>query len=101
MKKDELIKLCKYYKGEDNNPFKDDKQTAWSIENNWVKEVSGDKPSALLAEYCLTFQRIYPQWANDKVIPMSLKALLHDRYTHFGGSDDGFIKWIKKYYRLK
>lgn len=101
MDRKDVIKLCKYYKGEDRNPFKDDKLPLWQLEKAWVDEVVKDKPSALLIDYCIEFRNSFPEWANDKVIPMSLKALLLSRYFHLGGSDDGFRKWIRKYYRIK
>ena len=102
MDRKELIKLCKYYKGEDVNPFANtEKELLWYIERSWIDEVSQEKPSVLLAEYCNNFAHAFPEYSNDKYIPMSLKATLHDRYTHHGGSDEGFIAWMKRFYKVK
>lgn len=101
MDKTTVISLCKYYKGEAENPFKDDKHPLWKLEKVWVDEATKDEPSTLLIDYCIEFANSFPEWANDKVIPMSLKALLLSRYIHLGGNDDGFKAWIKRYYRIK
>lgn len=56
MKKTELLKLCRYYKGEDKNPYEgkdQNKAMLWSYEQIWLKMAGEDTPNSLLADYCL------------------------------------------------
>ncbi len=37
MKKSDLLKYCRYYKGEDNSPFEEqNKSMLWFYERSWV-----------------------------------------------------------------
>lgn len=97
-KKDLLLKHCRYYKGEEKNPFKDDRFPFWTLEKAWIEEVIKDDASVLLIDYCNEFKTACHDLANDDIIPMSLKAIIHNRYYHFGGSDKGFKDFLNRYY---
>lgn len=98
MKKDDLIKFCRYYKGGEElvhtqAPF-------WHYEKKWVefsltdKELLGD----MLVEYYAYGLRRFCQFDDT---PITLKALLFNRYSHWLGENiEGFKKWyIKEYYQ--
>lgn len=94
----ELIKHCRYYKGEEKNPFKDYRFPLWTLEKAWIEEVIKDDTSVSLINYCNEFKTACPDLANDNIIPMSLKAIIHNRYYHFGGSDKGFKDFLNRCY---
>ena len=71
------------------------------VRKGLVEEASKKEPSTLLVDYSLEFMQACPELSNDKVIPLSLKALIFSRYVNSGGSDEGFKEWIRKYYRIK
>lgn len=96
-KKDLSLKHCRYYKGEEINPFNDYRIPFWQLEKIWLDMVGND--SKILSEYCEEFKIACPSLANDDIIPMSLKAIIHNRYCHFGGSDEGFKDFFKKHYQ--
>lgn len=101
MKESDLLQYCRYYKGERENPYEgkdQNKAMLWLYERIWVDMASGDTPDPLLAEYCLYLHRDLPEFVNNDHAPMSLTALLYDRYTHFGGGTDGFKKLFEDYY---
>lgn len=97
MTREELIKFCKYYKGEKECPYTNDspedsmKRHFWNYESYWVD--SDDKIRSenvgLLRAYGLEDFN-----ANDGT-PISLKALLLNRWGHWEGLYDieGFKKW--------
>lgn len=101
MKKADLLQFCRYYKGEKENPYEgkdQNKSMLWFYEQIWADMVSGNNPDSLLADYCLYLKRDLPELVNNDHAPMSLTALLYDRYTHFGGGPEGFKSLFKEYY---
>lgn len=101
MKDADLLQYCRYYKGERRNPYKgkdQNKMMLWSYEQIWADMASGNTPDSLLAEYCLYLHRDLPELVNNDYAPMSLTALLYDRYMHFGGGAEGFKKLFEEYY---
>lgn len=96
MDKQRLIKYCRYYKGERANPFKDSRSSLWEIERIWVKMVNSASP--LLDEYIEETRFPILSLAKIKDMPPSMVALLLDRYTHFGGTADGFLVWLDRNY---
>ena len=62
----ELIKHCRYYKGEEKNPFKDDRFPFWTLEKAWFEEVIKDDTSVLLIDYCNEFKTACPNLANNE-----------------------------------
>lgn len=74
--REELIKQCRYYKGEDESPYEgvdQDKNMLWFYESHWV--MSGTSED-MLSDY----HRLHISTDNIS-IPTSLKALLFNRFT--------------------
>lgn len=107
MQKDELIKKCRYYKGEEKSPFTGKseeelvKNSLWFYEMGWVEEMlRGKDPNYLAIEYTsFPTKNIDPE---DKV-PFSLKCLLFNRYgkNEMGTREEtakGFAEFLKRYY---
>lgn len=103
--REELIKQCRYYKGEEENPFEgnENSQNAkmfWEYERGWVfSTLRGDTFEIIIDDY---------KWHGldgfraDDGIPMSLKALLFNRYVHwcggYGNDREGFINFFNSNY---
>lgn len=83
--KKNLIQFCRYYKGEDENPYKDGYDAAfWDYERAWVEHNFIDKGRDILADYVDDFSRAglaLFEMADDT--PASLKALLFNRFCHW------------------
>lgn len=94
--KKQLLKYCRFFKGEEICPFLDEHRSLWEAERNWVDEAIVG--SRLLDEYLDGFRRDLPDMANFEVTHPSLKAFLYDRYLHFGGSKSGFPAWFGRCY---
>lgn len=99
MERNDLLHHCRYYKGEKENPFEGDEAKFWEYERAWIEEMM--KETDLLPEcieqYIGLGLRNFEK-ADDT--PLSLKALLYNRYEHWlGGSPDGFRKWYKETYK--
>lgn len=100
-----LISLCRYYKGEKDPPKEDTGN--WEYEKKWVSikmESAKDDDSGKFALNCLS--EYLDNYLNDGLrdlspndnIPITLKALLYDRFKHFGGSAEDFRIWYLKEY---
>ena len=110
MKINKLIDLCRYYKGEDNNPFEgkdQNKAMFWFYEKYWVEqtlkiEKEGENSHAVkyIGEMISDYQNA-GLW-NFEVfdhVPLALKALLFNRYNHWNiGGTDGFKEFYLKEY---
>lgn len=100
-----LLKSCRYYRGESSNPYegKDrDRAMLWFYEMCWVKNASlGRSPSSsdMLEEYTAVGLRDFCK--NDGV-PVSLKALLFNRYARteysLAVAVEPFKAFYKRYY---
>ena len=100
----ELIKYCRYYDGKDCNPYEGGEQNAsmfYFYESCWVNELAANKGrlSLMLQEYCANMRRLLPDMYNDDIMPFTYKALLLDRYMHFGGNSEGFREFFAKSYK--
>lgn len=97
-KKKDFIKFCKYYKGEEQPPFKDnDKMALWEYEKKWV-------------EFNLTNKEVLVDFVDDYVsvglsmfsstddTPVSLKALLFNRFVKGFQSMIDAVEPFKEYY---
>ena len=74
--KEELIKQCRYYKGEEESPYEgvdQDKDMLWFYESHWG--MSGTSED-MLSDY----HRLHIS-TNNISIPTSLKALLFNRFA--------------------
>ncbi len=103
MERDELIKRCRYYKGEASLPKFDDhtKEALWEYEKFWVEQMMrNEDPNYLGVEYqSFPTENIDP----DDKVPYSLKCLLFNRYgkTAMGTREEtakGFAKLLSDYY---
>lgn len=100
--KSKLLKQCRYYKGEKENPFEginQNKAMFWFYEQYWVSQSERGLPpidSVTLAEYEACGLKSFS--INDGV-PMSLKAVLFNRFMHwFESTPDEFKKFYKEQY---
>ena len=74
--REELVKQCRYYKGEEESPYEgvdQDKDMLWFYESHWV--MSGTSED-ILSDY----HRLHISTDNIS-IPTSLKALLFNRFA--------------------
>lgn len=97
MTEEERYKLCRYYKGGDQNPFEvnDQRYTFWGIEETWFKLVANDfsRRAKYVVPFVLAFDRGLPGFPIDE----SLKATMYEYYLHFGGSKDSFGDFLISY----
>lgn len=102
MKREELIKQCRYYKGDRINPFSSDrnKNTLWFYERAWLNEMLSsfdfsdminDMSRVGLGEFAASFD-----------MPVTLVALLFNRYAKDSNSmaetAQSFREFLPKYY---
>lgn len=98
MNKDNLLKYCRYYKGEESTP-KNVNTTFWEYEQKWVEWMLNN--DAILDDMVSVFVSnglgAFEQKDNT---PITLKALLFNRYAHWSLGDivEGFKKWYKSSY---
>lgn len=101
--KEELIKQCRFYKGEEESPFPNTsyKSGLWFYEHWWVEAQTEGEMSFdfYLEDYSF---RGLDDFSNDDGVPITLKALLLNRYNHGEGmfTTDEFKEWYKKWYLL-
>lgn len=101
-KKEILINGLRYYKGESANPFSNgDKALFWDYEKKWVEMFLED--SEILYSYWGEYDNYgMRNFEPNDGVPVTLKALLFNRYCHwmgsvpFGGGD--FRTWYKERY---
>lgn len=100
MTEEELHKLCRYYKGGDQNPFEMDnpRYTFWEIEKTWAKLVANDphRSSKYLVPFLLAFDGGLPGFPVDETI----KATMYEHFIRFGGSKDAFCQYLTNYVNL-
>lgn len=99
-KKDPLIALCLYYKGEDECPFKDENKIwFWRYESWWYEQtaLSNDagceRISPFLDEYLQAGLSGFEPYDNT---PITLKAVLFNRYCKYAERVD--IEGFKRFY---
>ena len=101
MNKDELLKFCRYYKGQKTNPYTDsDKAMLWDYERKWIVDLSNDYDfSDYLSEYISVGLRDFSMFDDG---PITLKAVLFNRYAKNAYSIKdavpGFKEFYQKYY---
>ena len=100
MNEKDYLPFCRYYKGENKNPYeKGNKSLFWQYEKTWI-ELSvnkDDKLGEMLDEYIDANLSEFEMYDNT---PITLKALLFNRYCHWLGGY-GLIqdaKAFKKFY---
>lgn len=110
MVKSELLKSCRYYDGESDNPFKSGTPAAmfWDYERIWVVRNGGEYISKNFSAerlFSLPAMKIAVASGTLQDAPRSLLSLLFDRYVHrFGGYSpvskeaEGFVSWLERSY---
>ena len=109
MKEKDLTHHCRYYRGEKNNPYQEpNKAMLWMYEKDWLLEslrIYADRNissffDSYLNEYSLAG---LSQFEAQDSIPVTLKALLFNRYAKQSHSllsaVEGFKEFYKKYYK--
>lgn len=94
---EELLKFCRYYKGEGDSPFKDqNKSMLWFYERVWVLDMLNNRlEGSLISEY------IYAglgDFADNDGVPMSYKAYLFNRYAQGCNSMMDAVEPFKNFY---
>lgn len=94
---EELLKFCRYYKGEEDCPFNDqDKAMLWFYERSWVLDIENDRfENSLISDY------IYvglSDFATNDSTPLTLKALLFNRFSKGANSMVDAVEPFKDMY---
>ena len=97
-----LLHYTGYYKGEKQCPESCPHPNIWTYEKMWVeKEEERDENDGRVREYK---QDVLPLYNEDDGIPLTLKALLYNRYSHWVGGYSlesdvrGFVKFLNQHY---
>lgn len=98
-----LIKYCRYYKGEEECPEsikRQHNQSLWYYEQVWATvEMHRDENGGDVLGY---IHYGLQDFNADDGTPITLKALLFNRYCHwsggYGNDAENFKKWYLKYY---
>lgn len=102
MKKEELLKYCRYYKGEDNSPFDDlNLSSLWFYERAWVEDIYHNRYNdTLIDEYIGVGLGLFDQFGG---VPLTLQALIFNRYAKgcqsLAEAKEPFKKFYNKYYK--
>lgn len=97
-----LITYCRYYKGEAKNPFaiSSEQATFWEWERMWNRMQEGKDPKVedLVSGYVSAGLFGFEE---SDIAPISLKAWLWNRYSHWTGNEDvsAFKIWYKTSYK--
>lgn len=98
--REKLMELCRYYKGEKENPYKGEQNKAclWSYERAWLLEFA--KPqSRLLMSYLSQYTAVgLTCFSSHDNVPITLKALLFNRYARTQYSDYEAVESFKRFY---
>lgn len=99
----DLLHYCRYYKGEKENPFEGTKGMLWQWEKSWILILAGNNEkdeeymSQILEDYIMAGLKDFEKWDGT---PITLKALLYNRFDHWNESE-GFESFYRKYYPSK
>lgn len=108
-RKERYLSQCRYYKGEQTNPYDipkykgTDKALIWFYESRWFEMVMENANHPLLVEYTFDYRTHgLTHFSESDGVPISLKALLLNRYYHYDGylpnNPVSFKEWYQKYY---
>ena len=102
--REKLMEFCRLYKGEKENPYKGEQNKAclWSYERAWLLEFANPQ-SRLLMSYLSQYTAVgLTCFSTDDNVPITLKALLFNRYarTHYSDYEaaESFKRFYNKYY---
>jgi len=93
--------MCRYYKGEAENPYEGDAGMFWNYEKWWVESFGDKEKEEVLFDAFKRYIKLgLESFEEEDGTPMVLKALLFNRYEHWleGGSED-FKEWYKRCYK--
>lgn len=92
MKKEELLRFCRYYHGEDEPPKKinHQEQAFWYTERHWVSMMASEASFGDLLSRYIDAGLTHFNEKDDT--PVTLKALLFNRFEQWNESD-GFEDW--------
>ncbi len=103
--KNDLLKFCRYYKGEDECPFVENNAAfAWDTERVWLFESSKEKREASNMDMEILSTYINAglgEFNSDDGIPITLKALLFFRLTDYFVTAESFKEMYLKLYPKK
>lgn len=93
------MNFCRYYRGEAESPYKDgDKTMCWDYERCWVK-FNTNKDKDTLARYIGEYASVgLSLFSITDDIPVSLKALLFNRFVKGSNSMIDAVEPFKKFY---
>lgn len=84
MEKKNYLPFCRYYKGEDKNPYNGNAAAFWDYERIWIEHNFTENGKTSLAEYLDDFSRAgLALFEMNDDTPASLKALLFNRFCHW------------------
>ncbi len=98
MDNEDLVKHCRYYKGEEKNPYDtvdQDKAMLWFYEMCFVMHGKQYNYSDYLTEYAVVG---LTSFAEDDGVPIEYKALLFNRYSKTAYSMMDAAEPFKKFY---
>lgn len=97
MDKKDLLIHCRYYKGDDSIYEDREKAALSAIEKLWIDKTLHDDNflNTCLEEYIEQGMRTFEQ---EDDTPVTLKAILFNRYNNELVDIAGFKEWYKKYY---
>lgn len=113
MNKDDLLKFCRYYHGENENPFRPvDKSLLWDYERKWVEMTQSSLSKNRDSESTDVFGDMLDDYVNAGLAqfeshddtPATLKALIFNRFCYWNSGSmrdcvPGFKQFYKKNYR--
>ena len=102
-KNNELLQFCRYYKGEDKCPFDDKRCRWWEYEKKWVEfttSVYQTNQSNYILDISIEeyISNNMQDFEKSDGVPLSLKALLYNRYYYWNQGGD-FKKWYLNEYK--
>ena len=101
MTKQDLLRVCRYYKGEKENPYTDtdqDKALFWDYERKWIDFKLDD--SDTLCDYIGDYVGVgLGGFEKMDDTPLSLKALLFNRYAKTSYSIMSAVEPFKEFYK--
>lgn len=107
MTREEIVNLCRYYKGGETNPYerKDNiKAMLWHLEFGWVCELMNERESGksgILEESYDEYTRAgLADFKTDSSIPASLRAYIFHCWqkSSYDGNPEAFKKFYSKHY---
>ena len=85
MKKKNLLDYCKYYKGEKENPYEENKAMLWLAERTWHEEYSKNNClTDFLIDMCEEYNHAgLLNFKETDGVPIAMKATIFRLYTKY------------------